>query len=109
MAPQERNLQRRTSAADSSLGDNVKNEDKHRAKLQDPFLFYSNPTNLRRALNFESIDFNAEDSSANVQVVRKTRISFEKDPLTLMMEDIEFRTELEESLGGAIDITSMIS
>mmetsp|Transcript_6859 Transcript_6859/g.15682 ORF Transcript_6859/g.15682 Transcript_6859/m.15682 type:complete len:170 (+) Transcript_6859:96-605(+) len=86
MASRTANLQRRTSDV-SSLVDNVRNEDKHQSKHQDPFLFYSNPANLRKL----SMDFNGEDSSsANVQVVRKTRISCEKDPFTVMMEDLDF-------------------
>ncbi|KAL7534098.1 hypothetical protein ACHAXR_006744 [Thalassiosira sp. AJA248-18] len=63
---------------------------------QDPFLFYSNPANLRRELSLQPIDYDAEMPSSNSeQTVRKTRISFEKDPLTLLMEDADFLPQLE--------------
>jgi len=65
------------------------------SRLQDPFLFYSIPENLRNVLTFQTVDHTSENFSYNdTQIVRETRISVEKDPLTLMMEDEGFRTEL---------------
>ena len=71
------------------------NEYNHQTKLEDPFLFYSNPENLRRALNFQPVDYSTDGASyRNTQnIVRKTRISFEKDPLALLMENDFFLAE----------------
>ena len=97
-----------TSLVDGSSS-SIKNTARKDNQLQgqDPFLFYSNPANLRRALHFESEDINdqEEDPTDEIQqpVERKTRISFEKDPLTLIMEDEDFRAQFETSDGGFID------
>lgn len=80
----------------TNIVSNTSNNDERQTKPRDPFLFYSNPSNLRRAMNFETIDFNTDESSPNdTQVVRKTRISFEKDPFAMLMDDDDFRAEME--------------
>ena len=55
------------------------------AKAKDPFLFYSNRENLQRARSFEEIDYSTEDSLRGT-TLRKTRISFEMDAVSLMMD-----------------------
>lgn len=66
-------------------------------RQQDPFLFYSNPDNLSKSHSFElTYDSTSTIPPDDIQrFVRKTRISFEKDPLTLMLEDEELCSELE--------------
>ena len=78
----------------------------------DAFLFYSEPSNLRRALNFE-LDFAGDDSSehrdAQTQgVERKTRITFEKDPLSILMGNTAFLAEMEASQDEEQDILKMM-
>ncbi|EED86787.1 predicted protein [Thalassiosira pseudonana CCMP1335] len=63
-------------------------------KDQDPFLFYSDEDNLRRARQFEGVrceqgDTERSSKSSNKTVVRKTRISFEMDALSILMDAIE--------------------
>ncbi len=59
-----------------------------RVKATDPFHFYSDPANLKKALNFEQIDYEAEETRQREagSTARKTRISFEMDAFTLMLE-----------------------
>ena len=67
-------------------------------RRRDTFLFYSDPANLNRRLNMQSEASDAEHAPSDIiknQVARKTRISFEKDPLALLMEDEEFRTDMD--------------
>mmetsp|Transcript_23769 Transcript_23769/g.51361 ORF Transcript_23769/g.51361 Transcript_23769/m.51361 type:complete len:119 (-) Transcript_23769:67-423(-) len=68
------------------------------ARRQDPFLSYSDPENVRRMLSFEPMGSNTDDVTSNeIQFVRKTRISFERNPTTLLLEDAEFCAELESA------------
>ena len=78
-----------------------------RSKPHDPFLFYSDPENLRRALHFLPVDYSREDSSFANQVERKTRITFEKDPLALMMEDDEFRAWFESDENVNVNVLAL--
>ena len=55
------------------------------AKAKDPFFFYSNRENLQRARSFQEIDYSTEDSLRGT-TLRKTRISFEMDAVSLMMD-----------------------
>ncbi len=55
---------------------------------RDAFQFYSNPENLRRAMNLEPIDFSTEDQD-NTQVEKRSRISFEKEPLAMLLDRME--------------------
>lgn len=83
----------------------------HQAPPQrDAFLFYSNPENLRRAWRFEPpVQSNTEDASSNSQVIkRKTRISFERDPLSLMMDDEAFLEEFQSIEGADVDLLSLL-
>lgn len=57
------------------------------SRPKDAFLFYSNKENLRKALNFETIDYKSEDSSAKT-TVRKTRIAFERDLFSIMAHEL---------------------
>ena len=69
---------------------------------KDAFLYYSNPINLRRAQKFlppiEQEDTPQEEVIQGQQevIVRKTRISFERDPFTIMMEDEDFLALFDE-------------
>ena len=60
-------------------------EPSQRARAKDPFLFYSRRENLERARFFEEVDYSTEDSLHGT-TLRKTRISFEKDAVSLMMD-----------------------
>ena len=66
-------------------------QNKPQDKDNDAFLYYSNPTNLMRTLKCqppittEDNQDNLEDSS-NANVVRKTRLSFEGDAVTIMLD-----------------------
>ena len=77
----------------------ARNVDTEPQRPEDPFLFYSNDENLRRALNFEPLNYTNVGTNPSVPIVRKTRISFETDVLSLLAEEI-FGTEL--NLNGEI-------
>ena len=66
-------------------GSSISLSPSHRARAKDPFLFYSNRENLRRARQFEEINYSTEDLLHGT-TLRKTRISFEKDAVSLMMD-----------------------
>lgn len=56
---------------------------------RDPFLFYSNPENLRRARAFEVAlgdGGSDEDPFRGENTVRRTRISFERDAFSLLSD-----------------------
>eukprot|EP00581_Thalassiosira_minuscula_P015592 CAMPEP_0183732274 /NCGR_PEP_ID=MMETSP0737-20130205/38047_1 /TAXON_ID=385413 /ORGANISM="Thalassiosira miniscula, Strain CCMP1093" /LENGTH=108 /DNA_ID=CAMNT_0025965245 /DNA_START=24 /DNA_END=350 /DNA_ORIENTATION=+ len=58
----------------------------HETKRRDPFLFYSNPDNLRRGMSLPGHHTTNANSIGTQQYPRKMRISFEKDMLSLMMD-----------------------
>ena len=99
MTAQENQPSTRTGENSASNGydDGARNNKNNlQMKPRDPFLFYSNPDNLRRELSLQQMEYITENATSNdTQFIRKTRISFEKDPLTLMMEDDDFRAEFE--------------
>ena len=45
-------------------------------------------------MNLEPIDFSTEDNDNNAQVEKRTRISFERDPLSIMMDRMENDEEI---------------
>ena len=69
----------------ATTGISVSHQPSQTAKAKDPFLFYSNRENLQRARSFEEIDYSTEDSLRGT-TLRKTRISFEMDAVSLMMD-----------------------
>ena len=69
----------------ATTGSSISHQPIQRAKAKDPFLFYSNRENLERTRSFEEVDYSTEDSLHGT-TLRKTRISFEKDAVSLMMD-----------------------
>ena len=67
----------------------------NQAKCLDAFQFYSNPDNLRRERLLQMANDSEEGPIDTSEVVRKTRVLFEVDALTLMMEDDDFPFDLE--------------
>ena len=59
-------------------------------RISDPFLFYSIDENIYNAMNLKPIDYSNDGSKSNTPITRKTRISFEKDALSLMIKEIMF-------------------
>jgi hypothetical protein len=59
-----------------------------RVNATDPFHFYSDPKNLNNARNFKRIDYDVEEKRQREagNTVRKSRISFERDAFSLMLE-----------------------
>ena len=55
---------------------------------KDPFLFYSIDANLQNAMNLKPVDYSNDGSKSSIPTVRKTRLSFEKDPLSLMIDTL---------------------
>ena len=89
-----------TNNTSAPRGNNISRDRpvRHRqARARDPFQFYSNPRNLRRALTLQPPDSSSEEDHGQTQVKRKKRISFEMDPLALLMADANFRAQLESS------------
>ena len=66
-------------------GSSISHQPIQRAKAKDPFLFYSNRENLERTRSFEEVDYSTE-GSLHGTTLRKARISFEKDAVSLMMD-----------------------
>jgi hypothetical protein len=55
-------------------------------RAKDPFLFFSNSENLRKARAFEEPDYSTEEALHDDGVtIRKSRISYEIDMATMMM------------------------
>ena len=52
----------------------------------DPFLFYSIDANLQNAMSLKPVDYSNDGSKSSIPIVRKTRLSFEKDPLSIMID-----------------------
>ena len=73
-------------------------------KRNDPFLFYSNTENLERTRNFQDVSNSSvgggeqgeerRSRRSTTASARKTRISFEKDALSLMLEAMEIDEEM---------------
>ena len=74
-----------TAEQNATTGSRVSHQPIQRAKTKDPFLFYSNKENLERARSLGEVDYSTEDSLHGT-TLRKTRISFEKDAVSLMMD-----------------------
>ena len=55
-------------------------------RISDPFLFYSIDENLQNAMNLKPVDYRNDGSKSSTPIVRKTRLSFEKDLLSLMAD-----------------------
>jgi len=62
-------------------------------KASDPFLFYSIHENLQNAMNLEPINFSNDGARLSASIIRKTRISFEKDLLSVLTEDMLYEYE----------------
>eukprot|EP00579_Thalassiosira_antarctica_P009310 CAMPEP_0201883512 /NCGR_PEP_ID=MMETSP0902-20130614/15876_1 /ASSEMBLY_ACC=CAM_ASM_000551 /TAXON_ID=420261 /ORGANISM="Thalassiosira antarctica, Strain CCMP982" /LENGTH=100 /DNA_ID=CAMNT_0048412323 /DNA_START=88 /DNA_END=390 /DNA_ORIENTATION=- len=71
--------------ATTPTGSSISHQPSHRTRAKDPFLFYSNRENLQRARYFEEVNYSTEDLLHGT-TIRKTRISFEKDAVSLMMD-----------------------
>ena len=91
-------LSTKTAKTNASNNDEEMAKNDLQARRQDPVLFYSNPENVKRMLSFEPMESNTDDVTSNeIQFVRKTRISFERDPTALLMEDAELCAKLESA------------
>eukprot|EP00970_Alexandrium_tamarense_P007953 scaffold1516_cov192-Alexandrium_tamarense.AAC.18 len=76
------------------------------APAQDPFLFYSSQGNLERARNFLPVDY----TNVPRHVQRKTRISFEKDAFTLLMDDIlELHDVSVDDINQHVEIVDLLN
>ncbi len=69
----------------ATAGDGGIHRPAQRSKAEDPFLFYSCPDNLERARSFREVDYGTEDALRGT-IIRKTRISFEKGAVNLIMD-----------------------
>ena len=77
-------------------------------RISDPFLFYSIDENLQNAMNLQPVDYRNDGSKSSTPIVRKTRISFEKDLLSLMADVLwdYFDMCIEKSQSDKNDIQS---
>lgn len=75
-------------AAGRGIADDARGDEPplRRTRARDPFLFYSDPGNLERARHFQPADYSTEDALRGT-TVRKTRISYEKDVTSLLMNE----------------------
>ena len=79
----------------------------NQAKCLDAFQFYSNPDNLRRERLLQMANDSEEGPIDTSEVVRKTRVSFEVDALTLRWKMMISLLTWNEALNRARTIGSL--